>query len=123
MRVPGALVVRSEGALLYFNIDHVRDRVMALVAAAAAKPAIVVLFMGSVPYVDLAGAELLTDLRRTFGKERIEFRLAEVRGGVREALIRTGAEDAIGLATANQTVSDVLHAAHFAVESSENALA
>jgi len=41
---------------------------MALVAAAAAKPAIVVLFMGSVPYVDLAGAELLTDLRRTFGK-------------------------------------------------------
>jgi len=123
MRVPGALVVRSEGALLYFNIDHVRDRVMALVAAAAAKPAIVVLFMGSVPYVDLAGAELLTDLRRTFGKERIEFRLAEVRGGVREALIRTGAEDAIGLATANQTVADVLHAAHFAVESSENALA
>jgi len=123
MRVPGALVVRSEGALLYFNIDHVRDRVMALVAAAAAKPAIVVLFMGSVPYVDLAGAELLTDLRRTFGKERIEFRLAEVRGGVREALIRTGAEDAIGLATANQTVADVLHAAHFAVESSESALA
>jgi len=123
MRVPGALVVRSEGALLYFNIDHVRDRVMALVAAAAAKPAIVILFMGSVPYVDLAGAELLTDLRRTFGKERIEFRLAEVRGGVREALIRTGAEDAIGLATANQTVADVLHAAHFAVESSENALA
>jgi MFS superfamily sulfate permease-like transporter len=26
-RVPGALVVRPEGSLVYFNVDHVRDRV------------------------------------------------------------------------------------------------
>src|SRR5262245_10599441 len=31
-RVNDVLVVRNEGALLYFNIDHVRDRVTALIA-------------------------------------------------------------------------------------------
>ena len=116
-RVPGALVVRPEGSLVYFNFDHVRDRLMALVAAAATPPRLVVLFMGSVPFVDLAGAELLIDLTRTFTKQGIEFRLAEVRGEVREALSRTGAEEAAGLAMANQTVADVLRAAQIPLES------
>ena len=32
-RVPGVLVVRCESALLYFNVEHVRERVLALLAA------------------------------------------------------------------------------------------
>jgi len=32
-RTPGVLVVRCESALLYFNVDHVRDRVVQLVGA------------------------------------------------------------------------------------------
>ena len=64
-RVPGVLVVRSEGAMLYFNVDHVRDRLLALLGQAARAPRLVMLFMGNVPYVDLAGAELLADLQTT----------------------------------------------------------
>ena len=37
-RMPDVLVVRSEGSLLYFNVDHVRDRLPALVTRAAAPP-------------------------------------------------------------------------------------
>jgi high affinity sulfate transporter 1 len=110
-RVPGALVVRTEGSLLYFNVDHVRDRLTELVSRAVPSPRVVILFMGSVPYVDLAGAELLLELRRTFAKQAIEFRLAEARGEVRSALERTRAVEAPQLATAHQTVADVLRSA------------
>jgi high affinity sulfate transporter 1 len=107
-RAPEVLVVRSEGSLLYFNVDHVRDRIAAIVAEQRVPPRLIVLFMGNVPQVDLAGAELLTALHADWGKRGVAFRLAEVRGQVREALARLGAASA-GLVTgAHQTVDDVL---------------
>jgi len=108
-RVPDVLVVRGEGALLYFNVDHVRDRIAALVAERATPPRLIVFFMGAVPRVDLAGAELLLDLRSVYRQSGIDFRLAETRGPVREALRRVNEEEARALAEANQTVDDVLN--------------
>lgn len=106
-RVPDALVVRSEGALLYFNVDHVRERLSAIVSERAQPPRLVVFFMGNVPHVDLAGVEFLIDLRETCSRSGIEFRLAEVRGQIREALRRFG-DSSAELAEANQTVDDVV---------------
>jgi anti-anti-sigma factor len=113
-RVPNALIVRLEGALLYFNVDHVRDRLMALVGERPAPPRLVVLYMGTVPFVDLAGTELLLDLRSAFSREGIEFRLAEPHGAVREALRRVDASKAVHLAEANQTVEDIITKWHAA---------
>jgi high affinity sulfate transporter 1 len=106
-RVPGVLAVRNEGALLFFNVDHVRDQLMALLGHAARAPGLVVLFMGNVPYVDLAGAALLADLQTTLLARGIELRLAETHGSVREALRRFDAR-AASLATAHQTVDAVI---------------
>jgi high affinity sulfate transporter 1 len=107
-RVADVLVVRTEGSLVYFNVDHVRDRISALVNEQSAPPHLVVLFMGNVPGVDLAGAEMLVDLERTFGRQGVSFRLAEVHGPVREALRRLEPSHRSDLAEANQTVVDVL---------------
>jgi len=107
-RVHDVLIVRSEGALLFFNVDHVRDRLMALLHARPSAPGLLIFFMGNVPYVDLAGAELLADLRATLLERGIEFRLAETHGDVREALRRVGAPQAADLAEANRTVDDVV---------------
>ena len=107
-RVPDVLIFRSEGALLYFNVDHVRDRLAALLAQLPTPPRLVVLFCGQIPVVDLAGAELLIELRAKYLAQGIEFRLAEVRGAVREALQRVGDPHAAELAEAHQTVDDVV---------------
>jgi high affinity sulfate transporter 1 len=107
-REANALVVRNEGALVYFNVDHVRDRLLTLVSQRRPAPRLVVFFMGNVPYVDLAGAELLLDLQATLRRRGIEFRLAEAHGQVREALQRVGDEHAAALAEENQTVDDIL---------------
>jgi high affinity sulfate transporter 1 len=107
-RVNDVLVVRNEGALVYFNIDHVRDRVSALIAECTARPRLLVFFMGNVPHVDLAGVEFLIDLDTTCRRSGIEFRLAEVHGEVREALRRAHSTVASKLAEAHQTVDDVV---------------
>src|SRR5580765_1281582 len=65
-REPDVLIVRPEGSLIYFNVDHVRDALKALVDQRPSPPRLIVLFMGNVPHVDLAGAELLVDLRATY---------------------------------------------------------
>ncbi len=108
MREPGVLVVRPEGSLLYFNVDHVRDALTAILAAQPATPRLVVLFMGNIPHVDFAGAELLVHLRELLTSRGIDFRLAETHGEVRDALRRLGGPHGPGLAEANQTVDGVL---------------
>jgi len=110
-RVPGVIVIRPEGSLLYFNAQHVLDRVLELVAHCTTPPRLVILFMGSVPLVDLAGAELLTGLYRQFARKGIGFRLAESRGEVREALRKVGGSNASGFFAANETVADILASA------------
>jgi len=108
LREPDVLVVRPEGSLLYFNIDHVRDTLSALVSQRPSPPRLIVFFMGMVPNVDLAGAELVVDLRAAYAGRGIEFRLAETRGNVREALRRLHSPHAAGFAEANQTVDGIL---------------
>jgi len=107
-RMDGVLVVRNEGALLYFNVDHVRERISTLIAARQTPLHLIVVFMGSVPHVDLAGVEFLLELDKKCRQSGMQFRLAEVHGPVREALRRAGEEEGHELAEANQTVADIL---------------
>ena len=107
-RIPDVLICRTEGALVYFNVDHVRTRVLALVAERPTTPHLVILFMGNVPHVDLAGAEFLAELHSTLGARGIEVRLAEAHGPVREAMQRLGEPEAMRLAERNQTVDQIL---------------
>jgi len=87
-RTPGVFVVRCESSLFYFNVEYVRERLLALLAARPDAVRLVVFFLGAVPKIDLAGAELLSELHRTFRAKDIAFRLADAHGEVRDALRR-----------------------------------
>jgi high affinity sulfate transporter 1 len=89
-RAPGVLVARVDGALLYFNVEHVRDRIIELVAERKDEVSVVVLFLGAVPGVDLAGADMLAELRHALHGRHIDLRLAGAHGRVRDALTRAG---------------------------------
>ena len=72
-RTPGVLVVRCESALLYFNVEFVRDRIVALLAARPDDVRLVILFLGSVPNIDLAGAEMIAELHRRLARAPSRF--------------------------------------------------
>jgi high affinity sulfate transporter 1 len=107
-RTAGVLVVRCESALLYFNVEYVRDQMSALLTARTDPVRLVVFFLGAVPAVDLAGAELIADLHRTLRARGVGFRLADAPSAVRDALRRIGFEGDYGPIETGQTVDLVV---------------
>jgi MFS superfamily sulfate permease-like transporter len=109
-REPGVFVFRSSGALLYFNVDHVREKFFELLSEfGEARRA--VFYLGAVPTMDLAGTELLVELHETLRERGIEFRLAATPSKVREILVRAGYEKDCGPVVANEPVSKVVKGA------------
>jgi high affinity sulfate transporter 1 len=107
-RTPHVLVARCESAVVYFNAEHVRERVFALLGARDDAVRLVVLFLGAVPRVDLGGAELIADLHKVLAARGIDLRLAEAHGEVRDALRRIGFEKRYGPLETGQTIERVL---------------
>jgi SulP family sulfate permease len=107
-RVPAVLVVRCESALLYFNVEYVRERLFELLRGRADPVRLVVFFVGTVPRIDLAGAELLGELHRTLRSREIDFRIAGATGQVRDALRRTGFERAHGALESGRSIDAII---------------
>jgi high affinity sulfate transporter 1 len=105
-RVPGVLVARIDGGLLYFNAERVRDRVLELVTARSEPVSCVILFLGTVPTLDLAGADMLIELQHALHGRGIELRFAGPHGRVRDALLRAGLDPAA--VHAFRTIADAL---------------
>jgi MFS superfamily sulfate permease-like transporter len=107
-RLAGVLVVRCESALVYFNVEYVREKLLALLSARGTDVRLIVFFLGAVPKIDLAGAEWLSELHRTLRARHIELRLADAHGEVRDALQRVGFEQRYGPLETGQTVDRVI---------------
>jgi high affinity sulfate transporter 1 len=107
-RAPGVLAVRPEGSLVYFNVDHVHDRIIEMIGSSAVRIHTVILVMAAVPFVDLAGSRLVMELRAALREQGIALRLAEARDGVCDALRRVEADPSIDWAAAKETVADAL---------------
>jgi high affinity sulfate transporter 1 len=92
--VPGVLIVRVGGGLLYFNAGHVREEVKRLVTAGGEGVRLVVWDLSTSPHVDIAGARMLADLSRELGAAGIELRLAEAHATVRGLVQKEGGKNA-----------------------------
>ena len=77
-------------------MEFVRERLLELVNAGPDPVRLIVFFLGAVPRIDLAGAELVADLHKTFRARGVEFRLADAHGEVRDALGRIGLSGSTG---------------------------
>jgi MFS superfamily sulfate permease-like transporter len=104
-REAGVFVFRVESPLLCFNVEYVHDRFFDLLRKRQDQVRFAVLNLGTVPIVDLEGAQMVIDLHRSARKLGIEVRLAETHGQIRESLRRAGFEDECGHLEANLTVS------------------
>ena len=109
-QVPGVVIFRSEGSLLYFNSDFVHDSVMAKVRSASPPPRVVIGDLSAAPFVDLAGAEMLKGLAAELGAMGARLHLVEARSGVRDRLRAEGLEERIGHIDRFTTVADAVDA-------------
>ena len=108
--VPGVLVVRVEASLLYFNVSHVRDQVRRHVAAAGEGLRVVVWDLSTSPFVDIAGARLLSEIHRGLAARGVTMRLVEARASARD-LIREEVGMSVGEVSRRLSIDDAITAA------------
>jgi high affinity sulfate transporter 1 len=106
--VADALLVRVEAALLYFNVEHVRDAVRDRIRSLPAPPRLVVWDLSSSPQVDLAGARMLASLQGTLQEAGAPLRLVGARAPVRDILRAEGLEALVGHIDRSLSVADVV---------------
>lgn len=101
------LIVRPEAALIYTGAEHVQDK--ALAALAAAGPVRhVVCDLSTVPYMDLARAEVLRGLHETLAARGIRLWLVGLHARLRDLLRKAGvAEQVCGVERGSSVESAV----------------
>jgi SulP family sulfate permease len=106
--VPGAILARPESALLYFNVESVRDTVWRAVVAGGARLRLLVIDLSAATYVDLAGARMLAELQQDLVLRGVRLRLVEAHAGVRDVLRAEGLEEQLGKISRRDTVAAAL---------------
>jgi sulfate permease, SulP family len=106
--VPGALVVRVDEALLYFNAEHVRDTVWQSLRAEPGSLKMVIWDLSTSPHVDMAGARMLAKLHRELAEAGVKLRLVSALPAVRELLRAEGLEESIDYFGRQTSVADVV---------------
>ncbi|RZL92206.1 MAG: SulP family inorganic anion transporter [Variovorax sp.] len=106
--VPGALVFRVDAALLYFNVDHVREVVRRNLRAAPGLLKLVVCDLSTSAQVDLAGAKMLAKLHQELAEAGTQLRLVGAHAPVRDILRAEGLEESVGYFGRRISVADVI---------------
>jgi len=109
-RTPGVSIFRVEAALLYFNVDHVLREVLRHVDTRGEAARLVVWDLSTSPYVDLAGARMLTRLCSELATRNVALRLAEAHATVRDILRAEGLDARVGPISRQTSVADAIKA-------------
>jgi MFS superfamily sulfate permease-like transporter len=110
--IPGVMIFRPESGLFYFNMDHVRETIVARVHAEATPPRLVVLDLSAAPYVDMHSAHMLAELVEELTAAGMRVRTVEAHSAVRERLRGEGVDEKLGGINRFTTVADAVEGAN-----------
>jgi MFS superfamily sulfate permease-like transporter len=104
---PTILAFRVQSSLVYFNVDHVLNVVL---QRALHDPTIqrVICDLSNTPYVDVAGARMLVRMHDELTAAKLDFKIAEAHGPVREVLRAEELEKRVGSITRHGTLADLI---------------
>jgi high affinity sulfate transporter 1 len=106
--IPGALLVRIESSLLYFNADHVRDAVAAGLRAEAAPPKIVILDLSASPHMDIQACGVVMNIADDIKAVGARLQIVEARSSVRDRLRAEGMEEHVSQVNRFTSVADAV---------------
>jgi len=109
-RLPGTLIYRFEASLVFFNADHFRERVKAVVREAPGPIRYLLLDAETMPFLDTTGVANLDRVRGDLEAESIALAVAADKGPVRSMLERTGLAGRIGSDRMFPTVASAVEA-------------
>jgi SulP family sulfate permease len=106
--VPGALLIRVESSLLYFNAEHVRDTVAARLRAEATPPKIVVLDLSASPLMDIQACGVVMNMADDIKATGARLQIVEARSSVRDRLRAEGIDEHVSQVNRFTSVADAV---------------
>jgi sulfate permease, SulP family len=94
--VPGLLACRTEGDLLYFNVENIFSDLLRHIRAQDPRVQLVVFDLSTSNHVDLEGAKMLRNLHEELSSTGIHLKLVGAQGSVRDLLRQEGLETLVG---------------------------
>jgi high affinity sulfate transporter 1 len=108
--VPGLLIYRYDASLVFFNADHFKSRVKAVIRDAATPVQYFLLDAETMPLLDTTGAASLDQLCDDLHQQGIVVAVAAAKSQVRTMLDRTGLAERIGSDRMFPTVASAVEA-------------
>ena len=102
------LAFRVEAGIVYFNVEHISETVLARVRSMHPLPKVVICDLSTSPNIDMAGAHLFLSVHSELAKRGISFRLVEARSKVRDMLRLEGVEEKVGRIDRFTTLADAI---------------
>jgi SulP family sulfate permease len=106
--IEGAVIVRVEASLLYFNVDYVHDSVLEFVNQSSTQTKLVVCDLSASPRVDLQSAHTLAVLAEELAARGIRLQVVEARSSVRDRLRIEGLDEKLGGVNRFRTVAQTI---------------
>lgn len=110
--VPGLLVYRFDAAVVFFNADYFKSRVLQVIAEARAPVKWLVLDAGSINYLDITAVHKLQEIREELEKRGIVLAIARPKRLMRTKLELGGLFEEIGRDRIFVTVKSAVRAFH-----------
>jgi SulP family sulfate permease len=104
--IPGLLIVRPEGALVYFNAEHVLRTVERALRTASPHPTLVLCDLSASPRLDYAACEMLRTMANEFTRAGARLHLVETHAEVRDMLRLHHVDTVVGGVNRFKTVAD-----------------
>jgi MFS superfamily sulfate permease-like transporter len=102
------IIVRANAALLYFNADTVKDRIVDLIGRAEWPIRRIILDTSFSTEIDLSTVRMLAELARKVRDMGIDFRIAEAHWRVRELLEQEHLAPILGDLSRSYSVADLV---------------
>ena len=106
--IEGVLIVRVESAILYFNVENIKEEIWSKIDSITHPIKTVILDLNSSPHVDIAGARFLKQLFLDLKAKNIALKIAEARSEVRDILRSENLEDLLGHISRFVSVDDLV---------------
>lgn len=106
--IEGVLIVRVESAILYFNVENIKEEIWSKINSLSNPIKTVILDLNSSPNVDIAGARFLKQLFIDLKARKISLKIAEARSEVRDTLRYENLEDLLGHISRFVSVDDLV---------------
>jgi len=110
---PGVIVFRANAALLYFNVDNVRDHMIALLDRAAPAPRRMIIDLAFTTDLDLSTVRMLVDFARRAAEHGTAVHLADAHYRVRRLLAREQAGSLLGDLTRSYSIAELVDGLEF----------